>query len=408
MHKFELDVIGQFYSSTLGPKQPSSFTVTAHLKEPLDPAVLQQAVNDLVRRVPFFSGRLVPGFMSYQLEILPQPPQIERASEPHRFTDYYNRGGALGHSQGLGHMLRVLYGDQHFTAEVTHALCDGRTLSKIAAALLLRYFELLGVETDKGDLIDCDGALSPDEMENAYARFTATQKMVKKSSPDTKAYRHLHSKDPVEQQLTRTYDAGKIKIAAKSYGATITEYILMHIFREVAKVRNAVGGKGAVTAMVPIDCRGFFPSETLRNFVSAATVVMPETNDFAEMARGMRPQFAAIDRDFVHRETAQYQKLYHRARFVPRAAKKLAMKTIEHFMDDEHTTGISNVGLIKLPPAIEQRVESMEFAISLSQGEAYFFSCASVGNALSLTGMFREEWRGLVEAVLESLASAQA
>ena len=67
--------------------------------------------------------------------------------------------------------MRVLYGERHITIEVIHSIVDGRGLAKAMQTLLVRYFELLGVDFEKNDMISCAGKFQAEEWEDAYLRF---------------------------------------------------------------------------------------------------------------------------------------------------------------------------------------------------------------------------------------------
>ena len=150
----ELDLLGQFFSAIVDIKQPGGFSITTHLKEPVIPETLQQAVNDLMRRLPFLCSRLQRGFFWYHQEVLSDPPQIIAENNLPVFSDYYN--------YGRGHVLRILYGEKYFKVETLHSICDGRGLQNIACALLFRYFELLGVNVNKGEIVDCADSFHPE------------------------------------------------------------------------------------------------------------------------------------------------------------------------------------------------------------------------------------------------------
>ncbi len=393
----EIDLIGQYYTSINNSKSPGVFALSVYLKESIQPKILQQAANDLFRRLPFLNGRVKKGFFHYQYEILRALAKIESDGKEPLFSDYYNKGSH--------HMIKIVYGKQHFTVKATHSICDGRGLSKFTSALLVHYFELLGMDLDRGDVIDCNGKFTPEEAEDAAKRYmTAPPKNFKKKT-DSKAtvYRVKSPKSSTQQFLTQSFDAGRIKAAAKAHDATINQYLLAHIFSVIAKKRDVEGGTGRITGSVQIDCRSFFESKTLRSFVTAATVFKIENKDFSKMVKHIKNQFNEITKDSVWEKLYEQQKMYQNARFVPRVLKVLAMKMIARMEAGKSTTGISNLGLIKLPAEIESRIKRIEFPIAIEQGYSNFFSCATIGNTLALTATFREEGRDIVEAVMKTI-----
>ena len=396
----ELDLIGQYYASIINHKQSGVFALCVHLTERLNPQVLQQAANDLMCRLPFLNGRLRRGFFHYKFEILKAPPEIRPAGNGPLFCDYYNSGSR--------HMINIIYGERDFTVRTTHSICDGRGLSKITAALLVRYFELLGVTmADRGDIIDCAMPFQAEEAENAYERFVEKRpaKLAKKreAAGEAGVYHPKYAKSASQQVLTKLFDGGKLKVQSKAHGVTITEYILAKIFEGVRQEREAAGEKKPISAMIPVDCRSFFPSKTLRSFVSSANITMPETKDFSDMLQEIAVQFREISQECMQADINELQNMYHSARYVPRVLKAWFMRLIARSESAGQTTGFSNLGRIQLPREIESRVARFEFSISLEHDTPYFFSCVTVGNALAFTASFREEGRKVVEAVMEGL-----
>ena len=393
-----LDIVGQYYSSINTSKQPGVFALSVYLKEPVQVQILQQAANDLMQRLPFMNGRLGYGFFDYKYKILGTFQAVVPYDNEPLFTDYYNKGSR--------HMIRVLYGKNHFTVKTTHSICDGRGLSKFTKALIVRYFELLGVDIkDKGDIIDCNETPKAEESEDATKRFMTNppEGYQKKTPKKENAYHIKFSKSSPQNIISKNFDADKIKEAAKTVDATITEYILAHIFYALAKRRDTAGEKGIITGTIPIDCRSFFPSETLRSFVASAEITMPENTDFPQMIKLIKAEFKKITKYSVHEQLYEHQKMYNDIRFVPRIIKNLLMRMITKWEAAEISTGISNLGLIQLPEEIENHIEHIEFPIALEQDFSNFFSCVTIGNTLTLTATFREEGRDFVNEVMNRL-----
>ena len=411
--EIELDVIGQYYSSINTSKQSGVFALVVVLKEPVQSQVLQRAADDLMKRLPFMNGRLKYGFFHYKYEILKDFAKIVTDGEESLFSDYYNKGSR--------HMIRIVYGEKHFTVKTTHSICDGRGLSKFTKALVVRYFERLGVKVDKGDIIDCNGKFEEEEAEDAPWRivnnfhkkeggkFLKKEKKKpfgkEKSQKKEIIYQTKYSKSSPRQILTKNFDANKIKERAKRVDVTVSEFILGHIFCAVAKERDDNGERGKIVGDVPVDCRSFFPSKTLRSFVTSVDIVMPEEKDFTVMVKEMKEQFKKITKESVVEQLCEYQKMYESVRFVPRVIKALYMRIITRAEATEASTGLSNLGVIKLPAEVENRIERMEFPIALEVDFPIFFSSVTIGNTLTLTASFREEGRGIAYEAMNRLES---
>jgi NRPS condensation-like uncharacterized protein len=301
-------------------------------------------------------------------------------------------------------VLRVLHGERHFTAETLHSICDGRALAKVISALLVRYFEILGIAKGGAGPIDWSAAPRPEEAEDAFRRYADPKKTdPPTSSTSAVAYRFDSSQRTPAHFVTRKLDLAKVRAAAKTHDATISEYVLAHIFRAIAQDRDARGRSEPITASLAIDCRRFFPTETYRNFISDAPIVMPETEDLAVMVQDLRAQFGKVDADFVQGAINRSHRLRNNTRFVPRVITKATGKMLERSSLKTLTTTFSNLGLVKLPSEVEERVEMLEFVFNGQPGSPYAFACIAVGDALTLTTTVRTDDRGIPERAADEL-----
>ena len=398
----ELDAIGQYYALIITPDHPGQFMLSAYLKEAIDPEMLQQAVSDVMHRLPFLCGGIHPKFFWYHHKLLPTPPQIVWMGDEYAFTDYYNKG--------KGHVLRVLHGERHITVEAIHSVVDGRGLTKVMQTLLGRYFELSGIVFEKGDMIDCADTFQTGEWEDAYARFydpsKGTSGRMNKEYPE--AYLHEMTTPTPAHVILKTFNLTEVKQAAKVYDATISEYMMAQIFVAIAEERNARGCSKPITAMVPIDCRAFFPTKTFRNFVDSVIITMPEVDNFSELITGVRAQFATITAPLVQMNINEFQSHKNKWRFLPRVVKKWVLRHLGGSEDEGLTTTFSNIGKVTLPPELEARISHMAFIIDASAEEMPItFASTAIGNTLTLTFTLCMDADELVENITTRMEGAQ-
>ncbi len=391
-----LDPLGQYYASIIEfspPSFPGNYTVSVHLKDAVDRHVLQQATADLFQRMPFLSGRLVKTRRGYEHELLHDPPPLVEDVVGAPFTDFYN--------EGAGHVVRVLHGERHFTVEVIHSIIDGRSTADLAAALAARYVELAGVRVPKTHLVDCADEPHPEEHEDAYARFSNDDPVdMRKTYRRADVYHHEGSRARVPDVTRLTFDLSTVKAGAKRHGATIAGYVLTHIFEAIACERDARGSRKPITATMAVDNRRFFPTRSHRNFISTATMVMPEVDDFADRVDGVRRQLARVDRGFVQDDinarAHPYRARYSRARML---AHVVRYAMAEHA---RYTTTFSNIGLITFPPEVAERVDFMDFTIS-QEGKPYSFGCISTDRVLTLTVTRGVEGDEIIDSIARRL-----
>jgi len=400
--RFKLDPVGSYYAHLRCKKFPISYSITTYLNEALDTDVLQCAVNDIAARIPTANVGLCRNFWGIYHELLPTPPQIKPAS------DYSN---ACTHFVGDGeHLLRVLYGENFFVLEVAHSVCDGRALSQILKALIVRYFELhpnhASAHINKSGIIDCKEPADPEESEIAWDRYLNAKnsgearttkakdsdgsERTTKTKTAKRTYRIQRPEIDDPYVSTQIIDLSTLKPITKEHGVSINEYLLAQIFTAIAKERkeqsaNKDGKLLPIVASIPVDVRSFFPSKTLLNFVVDKLVVMPEEQDFDGILQSIRKQFREVNEDFITEEVEWVTTGMKMLDYLPGALQSLAVKAMARGESHKATAMFSNLGLIELPPEVKNHVGMLEFIIGPDYNMPYCFTCITAGNVLTLT-----------------------
>jgi len=397
-NRIDLDFFGMFCAPSVNEKHPETFFITAHIKEPVNPTVLQQASDDLFHRLPFLSGRLSRDKRGFYYEPIREVPQIIPENEPAGFSMYYK--------QGKGHLLRVLYAEKYIKVETAHFVIDGRGLSKIVNTLLVRYFELLGINADKSGVINCDDGFNPEEMEDALVRFsgTYTPRKDKEKLPKS-VYKSGYKRSGDTWTLSRDFSLEKINVKAKSYGLSVTGYLLLEILSVLQEERDFAGNKKPITATLPVDCRRFFPTETLRNFSYSKNIVLPESAKREQMAQQIKTQFAKIDIAYIQTAVDELKMALDMFNKMPFRLRNFIIKQSKGLQFKKITFVFSSLGLIKLPKEIEARIDSFEFLCSPEEYHPYTFSCISLSNTLTLSVSSVTSDKSMVEKLFEEIAS---
>lgn len=395
----EMDLLGQYYTSINNKQQTGVFALVVSLKNNVNPDILQKALNDLFRRLPFFNSQIIKGLFSYQLKQLDPLPKIKSAETTPMFSDYYNHGS--------NHLIEVVYGTKSIIVKATHSLCDGKGLAQFTIALLARYFELLGVSVNKKGMIDCHAKFQKEEAEDAVKHYLSSppkrmDKKEKEAIPRTSYYINT-ANNASPSIISENFDATYIKTEAKKQNITISQYLLNCIFQVIKVRRDQEGKNNPINASLQIDCRSFFPSKTLRSFATAKKIIMPEIADQKQQTEELKKQFQMITKDYVHTTLYQQQKLLKKTRYIPRVIKDILMKKLAQMDVTDTTTGLSNLGFLPLPSEIEPYIDSFEFPIDVEKGVSHFFSCVTVGNTLTLTATFFEEGRNIVVETMKQL-----
>jgi len=373
--ELELDVLGEFYALALDKKYSGAFNITTHLKEVVDPKFLQQAVDDLVTRLPYLSGCLTA---SNKWELSLKSPQVVPDVGADVFSDYY--------SQGDRQHFRVLYGTHLIKVEVTHVMMDGRSLAAMTKALLIRYFELLGIEMNEIKGIHCATDPHPEELEDSFKKFgDAVKPKSKDKVVKVKPYRNENMQVSQVQVVSQSFDLEQVKGEAKKVGVTINEYLLIQIFLAMAEERKARGKTGPIVVDVPRDNRRFFPTSSIRNFIGDVKITMPEVDDLTVMAQDIQDQFAKISAETVKEDLDEMVFASASLEQLPKFLKKLMLKIVMANKVKESTLMFTNLGKIELPVELKERISHMAFINGITRNQSSIFSCVSFDNVLTLT-----------------------
>ena len=162
---YRLDNAGVLYSALQREKYSPVYRFSAVLSQPVDPAVLQRAVDRTMPRFPGFRVRMKPGVFWHYFEPNDSPgpfvrPDMSNPCQPIRFRE------------DNGWLVRFFYYQSRISLEVFHAVSDGAGALTFFRTLLAVYLRELGHPIPCGPgLLDVDAPPRPEELEDAYARY---------------------------------------------------------------------------------------------------------------------------------------------------------------------------------------------------------------------------------------------
>jgi len=378
--RFTLDPIGLLYAGTSNRDFPNNYTVSVYLHEEIIPEVLQRAVNLIFKRLPIVNGKLVATETNFYHEILEEAPVITKDRGLYPYEQYYLAGSQ--------HSVRVVYGDSHFKVESMHFITDGRSTAEISKGILICYYELMGINVEKGYGLDASVAPSSAESINAFEEFSnlpeqneATETLAEEALV---AYRHEGSESAAPHVTTLHFDLTPLKAAAKSYGVTLNTYIQAHLLDVVAQERDTRQSNKRIYFGFAADCRPYFGAQTFRNFATGGGVYLDGALPFASITETVNAQTQKLNKEYFQESINQMQTMLRSCLGLPIAQQK---SIIHEFHESQFRTStgiLSNLGLIILPPSIAGKVKNMEFSIS-QDGNPYTYSVISINNTLTMT-----------------------
>ena len=379
--RFSPDLAGMMFAASGTPRDNEVMRCGFALREDINIAHLQQAVEDLQPRFPSFYLSLRRGFFQDFLEPLAHcnivHPDDDKPCHPMAFAKHEP-------------LLRVLHGKRRITVELSHVLSDGCGTVVFVQTLLARYLQLGGVDMTHSGLPALDEPPRPAELVDSYrANFTKRREKpptdrlacqyYQYRAPKAKGYIGVtHGEIPVNDAL----------VQAKAHGLTLTDYLIAVYFCAFYQADpRARHSRKPIQLTIPVSLRKFYQSESLRNFSLYANMLLHpragENYTLADVIEAMRGQLAAAStKEEMHRRLCANVAMADNplVRCVPHALKRRVIR-LGHHMLGEGTSALSNLGAIVLPPCLNEHVSSLEFAVSpspCSRLQCMVYSCQGV------------------------------
>lgn len=373
-------------------QQTTMYRVSADIDQPVRVQLLQEALDAMLDRCPYFRVNLRPGVFWYYLERCDTPPRVEAESRyPCMYIPYKKKGVFP---------FRVLAYRNRIAFEVAHFLTDGHGAVQFLNGLILEYLRRRGETIDpEGRVLECGQAMDPEEVEDSFVRYY--QRGAPRAHHNTKAIqlKGRREKPPVFHIYQGTVDSRALKEQAAKYGVTIGEFLtglLIYVIQEEMKARGR--RLQPVRVAIPMNLRRIFPSKTMRNF--ALTIepgIDPRLGEFSlddviqKVHLFMKMEFDPRHlRQQLARNVEGQTKLI--LRIMPRFVKDPVMRWLYNFFGrNAFTTSFSNLGRLQLPPQMQPFVKDYQFYPPPHKRSSFITSLAYNGRTHLIFGSTLKE-----------------
>ena len=397
---YKLDLSAIVYPTLQRRDFSSVYRLSVVLKEEIQPDVLQRALNMTMPRFPTYKAAIRKGLFWRYLEPNNRPgPFVQE--------DVKNPCQPMHFKANNRYLVRVYYFRNRISLEAHHSLGDGTGGMCVLQTLTATYLRLLGhTEIQNGGFVlDINGEPEAEELEDAYMKYANAK--VCPPRLQEKAYRVRGTAEPFYTLniIDGIMSVSEVMAVAKKYHATITEYlnaVLLYALLQKQKEDVRVREKPVKIAM-PVNLRRFFPSRTLRNFI---TMIYP----------GVDPRLGDYTFEEIVVQVHNYMKYYINEkllrgdittnaetqrnafiRVVPLFIKDMVVKTFYTKIQDRNSSaGLTNMGALKVPEGMIPYIE--RFDIYMGQPFSRRTNCAIISFQDTLTINFASS---IVEADVE-------
>ncbi len=376
---YKLDLSAIVYPTLQRKDFSSVYRLSVLLKEPVKPDILQQAVDMTLPRFPTYKTAIRKGLFWRYLETNHRPgPFVQK--------DIRNFCMPMPFKAGNRYLLRVYYHGCRISLEAHHSLGDGTGCMHVLNTITAVYLRLLGHEISDGYYVkDIHEAPHPEELEDAYMRYANAK--VSPKRPGEKTYRVRGTKEPFYtfNVIDGILSVKDVSAAAAKYQVSITEYlnaVLLYALLKKQEHEWHIRLKPVRIAM-PVNLRRFFPSKTLRNFI---TMIYP----------GIDPRLGEYTFEEIVTQVHHYMRYYINNKFlkgdittnantqrhpliriVPLFLKDFVVRQFYTKVQDRNSSaGLTNMGMLKVPENMEPHIE--RFDIYMGQPFSSRTNCAII------------------------------
>lgn len=281
--------------------------------------------------------------------------------------------------------------------EAHHSLGDGTGGMCVLQTLVAVYLRLLGHSgiENEGFVLNIEEKPDPEELEDAYMKYANAK--VCPPRPGERAYRVRGTKEPFYTLniIDGIMSVSEVMKVAKQYHATITEYlnaVLLYALLTKQEADWHIRLRPAKIAM-PVNLRRFFPSKTLRNFI---TMIYP----------GVDPRLGEYSFEEIVAHVHNYMRYYINEKFlrgdittnaatqrnpfirvVPLFIKDFVVRLFYTKVQDRNSSaGLTNMGALHVPEGMKPYIE--RFDIYMGQPFSSRTNCAIISFEDTLTVNF--------------------
>ena len=375
----KLDNAALAFPLVTGKNDTRVFRFYCQLKETVDGEILQQALDQTMKKYPLFQAVLRKGLFWFYLERRDIHATVKQEKRPPCSSLYIPDKKSL--------LFQVSYHNNRMNFEVFHGLTDGTGAMNFLEELVQNYLILAHPETEL-PRVEHEEEITPgDQEEDSFSQYYSSEiprnKEKRPAAVKLKGEKLVHS----DMDITEVILNVKETLAkARSYGVSITilltAMLLCSIQEEIPRNRQ----KKPVTLMIPVNLRNYFPSQSMGNFFGWIEVgyVFEEDTSFEEVLSSVKQQFQEqLQKDRIAMNMNGYVRIEKNpfVRAVPLEIKKFFLMAGANLGSRSVTAVYSNIGIIRLPEEYKEYIE--RFSIFASTDSLQLCSC-SYGDQLVL------------------------
>ncbi len=381
---YKLDNAAKIIPSSVEGADTRVFRLVCELKEPVDPVVLQNALDKTLPEYPYMSCRLCRGVFWFYLNSWKEKALVEEESLP-ALAPLYKPGRK-------SFLFRVIYFQKRISLEVFHVLTDG-TGGYIFLVTLLTHYLAEKYGLDEAGL-EQDVTSIAEKEADAFIQFYEDRKQQRQRNKEpvrrnyikemfpTRAYQIKGDldEDLREHLLEGMVSTSRLLETAHGYGVTVGELVTSLYVEAILSTMSMHDRKKPIVVSVPVNLRQFFVSSTTRNFYGTIQVDYdPAAYDgtLESILKVIHTAFREkLTRDKIFDTMNSFAALEHNyaVKMVPLFLKFFGIRGINYLMKTGVTTSVSNLGRIEVPEQMIPYIDRFSCYMSCRKASICFSS----------------------------------
>lgn len=351
-----LDNAAKIFPSNSSARDSKVFRMFCELREPVDPQLLQSALDETTEQFPFYCSVMKRGLFWNYLEDSSLRPVVCRENTPPCLSLYSPDRKSL--------LFRVFYYEKRISLEIYHALTDGTGAMQFLCTLVHRYLLEKHPEDFAGSPPKLTYTASRSQLwDDSFQKYYEKPPLPKPTLTRS-AYRLRGERLPENRlSIVEGHMSVEALLArAHASGATLTEFLTAVMIRAIHGQMRLRDRNRPVVITVPVNLRNFFPSESARNFFTTINVAY----DFSRQPDDLDAIAAHIHQCFLENLTESRLRervnalgfLEHNVplRLVPLLLKDWILHAAARVANRQATASFSNVGKVTMPEEMERYI----------------------------------------------------
>lgn len=340
----------------MGGADTQVFRISCELYEPVEPAALQDALDQTVEAFPPFCSVLKRGLFWYYLESTDLTPRAHEEDRPPCAAIYRRSGKNL--------LFDVSWFHCRVNLEVYHVLGDGTGALYFLRTLMTKYLSL--VHRVPEPVIEYDASAMQMSDDSFQKYYTGSRRLAGIGHTPACRLRGRRYPESGMRVITGVADIRPILEAAHDRHATLTAYLCACLADAIAETVSVRMKKRPVVLSVPVNLRGHFSSVSARNFFSvllAGYDYGKKDAPFEDVLQKIGADLkGGLVRENLSRGIDAYSAVEHNAfiRAVPLYVKDLLLKAAYRYTMRRQTAGLSNIGIVAMPQELAPYIRTFD------------------------------------------------